>query len=213
MSRAFASAFVFAFASLASSSALADPSTVDPASAVERSPEPAAPPAAADEPASPAPSPTTARGIVGGGLSTASLFGVSSTAMHASLGVGVERGRAYIPVTLDLAIGQTRRELSAGEVKACVGVLGILGRVRLGAELGLGYGWLGRAPSSAGSHIGMYAIDLAALATLDVVDIGERRAIYLGVKPSVGARWGESVFALDHIAVAWRAGALAGARF
>ena len=47
----------------------------------------------------------------------------------------------------------------------------------------------------------------------DLFEIGERRAVYVGVKPSAGVRWGDSFFAWDHGAIAWRGTAAAGVRF
>ena len=198
-----------AAAALLASPALADPSAQEPVRVVVDSAAP--PPADAPRPR-PAPK-TTVRGIATGGISTAGLFGISSTAMHAGIGIGAEHGRLYAPMTLDVALGQTRSELSAGEVKLGAGIQGVVGPVRLGVGLDVGYAWIGRAPSSSGSHIGMYAIDAHAVATVDVVDIGDGRAIYVGVKPSLGLRWGESLFAFDHGAIAWRGAAMVGARF
>ena len=191
LSRTITLAFAFAFASLISSTAFA----IEPDA--ER----------------PAPSATTTRGIASGGISTASLFGVSSTAMHVGLGIGIEQGRFFVPLVLDVALGQTERGLGAGEIKVEGGVLGIVGPVRLGGGLDLGYGWIGRAPSSSSPHVGMYALDAFAMASVDLFDIGERRAVYLGLKPSIGVRWGESIFAWDHGVITWRGAAIAGVRF
>ena len=187
----FSIAFVFAFVSLVSSTAFA----------------------AEPDALRPAPTATTTRGIASGGISTANLFGVSSTAMHVGLGLGIEHGRFFVPLVLDVALGQTERELSAGEVEIGGGVMGIFGPVRLGGGLDLGYGWIGRAPSSSSPHVGMYGIDAFAQASVDLFDIGERRAVYLAVKPSIGVRWGESIFSWDHGAITWRGAAIAGVRF
>lgn len=75
------------------------------------------------------------------------------------------------------------------------GVQWVLGRVRLGGGLDLGYAWMGRAATSVGPHIGIDALDAFALATFDVIDLGDHRALYPGVRPSGGLRWGESFFA------------------
>jgi len=161
-------------------------------------------------PASPG---TVIRGSASAGASAASLFGISSTALHLDAGLGVDRGTVSVPVFMSVELGQTARGLSAGEVTIGAGAQAIVGRVRLGGGLDLGYGWIGRASTSSGSHIGVWALDAFALATVDVLDLGNRRALYLGVKPSLGLRWGEAFFAWGHGTDTWRGAALAGARF
>ncbi|CAN5920568.1 hypothetical protein BH11MYX4_BH11MYX4_13420 [soil metagenome] len=156
---------------------------------------------------------TVVRGLAGGGASVATLFGISSTALHLDAGVGIQKERSFFPLTVNAELGQTPNGLSAGEITAGAATQWVIGRARLGAGLDLGYGWIGRAPTSIGPHIGMYALDAFALATLDVIDLGDHRALYLGVRPSVGLRWGEGLFAWSHDAVTWRGAALTGIRF
>lgn len=151
------------------------------------------------------------RGLASGGASMASLFDVSSTAVHVDAGVGFEHRRLFVPVFVDAELGKTRGGLGVGEVTLSVGFQGILGRIRLGGGAAGGYGWLSRATSTA--TIGMFGLDAFALATVDLIDFGDRRAIYLGVKPSVGVRWGETFFAWGHGTLAWRGAAMAGVRF
>jgi len=186
----------------------------------EMPPEPAPPvvvvPATNEDRPAPTPvppKPSSVRGFVNGGASTASLFAVSSTAVHLGAGIGVESGRLFVPIMLDAELGQPPAGLGAGQVTLGIGFQGILGRVRLGGGADAGYGWITRASSSSLPHIGMYALDAFALATVDLFTLGERRAVYLGVKPSIGVRWGESFFAFDHGAVAYRATGLVGLRF
>ena len=169
--------------------------------------------AAQESPAERPPSVAIVRGLASGGASTASLFGISSTAVHLDAGIGVHKGNTFIPVTVNAELGQTPNGLSMGEVTLGAGVQWIVWRARIGAGLDLGYGWVGRAPTSMGPHIGMYALDGFALATIDLVDLGGHRAIYLGVRPSIGVRWGESFFSFSHDALTWRGTALTGIRF
>lgn len=167
----------------------------------------------APKPAPPAPA-VYVRGLAGGGASTASLFGISSSGGHLEGGLAVEQGHVFIPFLVNVEIGKTSGGLSAGEVTAGAGVMGVIAsRVRLGGGVDLGYGWLGRASTSIGSFVGMYALDAFLLGTVDLLEIGDHRAVYVGVKPSIGTRWGESFFAWDHGTVAWRGVATAGLRF
>ncbi len=193
-------------ASIASVSALAfaqDESGDAPATTEEDAPKPA--------PASPT---VYVRGLAGGGASTASLFGIASSGGHLEGGLAVEHGHVFVPFLVNVEIGKTSGGLSAGEVTAGAGVMGVIAsRVRLGGGVDLGYGWLGRASTSIGSFVGMYALDAFLLGTVDLLEIGDHRAVYLGVKPSIGTRWGESFFAWDHGTVAWRGVATAGLRF
>lgn len=169
--------------------------------------------AAQESPVARPPSVAIVRGLASGGASTASLFGISSTAVHLDAGIGVHKENTFIPVTVNAELGQTPNGLSMGEITLGAGVQWVVWRVRLGGGLDVGYGWVGRAPTSVGAHIGMYALDGFALATVDLVDLGGRRALYLGVRPSIGIRWGESFFSFSHDALAWRGAALTGIRF
>ncbi len=165
---------------------------------------------------SPPPRPTSStvvRGLASGGASAASLFGISSTAVHLDAGVSVQKERSFFPITLNAELGKTTNGLSTGEITLGAGVQWVVWRARIGAGLDVGYGWIGRAPTSAGPPIGMYALDGFALATADLVELGDHRALYLGVRPSVGVRWGESFFAFSHDALAWRGAVLTGIRF
>jgi hypothetical protein len=154
------------------------------------------------------------RGLAGGGASTAALFGLRSNAVHLDGGLGVESKRLYIPIFLSAELGQTPGGLGAGEVTLGIGFLGIATeRLRVGGGVDAGYGWITRASTSTLPHIGMFGLDAFALATFDLFSIGDRRAVYIGVKPSVGVRWGESFFAWDHGTVAWRGAAMVGMRF
>lgn len=168
---------------------------------------------AQESPADRPPSTAVVHGLASGGASTASLFGISSTAVHLDAGIGVHKERSFVPVTVNAELGKTPNGLSMGEITLGAGAQWVIWRARIGAGLDVGYGWIGRAPTSVGPHIGMYALDGFALATIDLVDLGGERALYLGVRPSVGIRWGESFFAFSHDALAWRGAALTGIRF
>jgi hypothetical protein len=169
--------------------------------------------AAQESAARPEPPGTVLRGVASGGGSVATLFGISSTALHLDAGVGFQERHAFILVTANAELGRTPGRLSAGEITVSATVQRVFGRARLGGGIDLGYGWIGRAPTSDGPHIGMYALDAVALVTVDVIDLGEHRALYLGVRPSIGLRWGESFFAWGHETLTWRGAAVTGIRF
>jgi hypothetical protein len=156
---------------------------------------------------------TTVRALASGGASAATLFGIGSTAVHVDAGVAAQQGRWVYPFVLTADIGRTTHGLQTGEITLSGGAQRTFGRLRLGGGLDLGYGWIGRARTSTGPHIGMYALDAFLLATFDVIDLGDARAVYVGVRPSVGPRWGESFFAWGHGTTTWRGAAFAGLRF
>lgn len=131
-------------------------------------------------------SPTRVRGLasLGGGAST--MFGVPVTGMHADVGVTIERGRLALPIRLDADLGRTRAGLGSNEITTGTAILWVHHRLRLGGGCDAGYGWLTRARASSTPSIGMFALDAFALASFDLVDLEDNRAIYLAVKPSVG---------------------------
>ncbi len=206
-----------AFATIALASTLCsaqEPFIIEHEEEQDAEPAPLPPPAMPAESPPPKPRPLpSVRGLAAGGASTGSLFGLSSTGLHLEAGFGVESGRLFVPIQANLDHGRTPAGIGLGDVTLSVGMQGILGRVRLGGGLDAGYGWFTRADSSSTPHVSMWAADAFALATLDLIRIGEKRAVYIGVKPSVGVRWGESAFALGRAEPTLRAAAMAGLRF
>lgn len=157
------------------------------------------------------PKKTTVHGLVDGGASVATLFGVHSTAVHVGAGLGLETGRLFIPFGLDAEIGKSAGGLGMGDVTLGVGFQGIVGPLRLGGGFDGGYAWVTRTTEHA--IIGAYAVDAYGLATVDLFSPSEHGAIYIGLKPSMGLRWGESFFAFGHGTPTFRGAAVAGIRF
>jgi hypothetical protein len=153
------------------------------------------------------------RGIADAGLSASTMFGLSSTAQHGSIGLSAEREAVAFPVLVDLEFGKTSGGLTLGEVTVGAAALWTTGRFRLGGGVDGGYGWIERAPSSSLRSIEMFALDAFAVASFDVVDLDDRRAVFLSAKPSAGVRWGETFFAFGHGTLAFRGAISAGVRF
>jgi len=164
-----------------------------------------------DRPAPEPPKKNTVHGLVDGGGSVATLFGIRSTAVHVGAGMGLEKGRLFVPFGLDAEIGKSSGGLGMGDVTMGVGFQGIVGALRAGGGFDMGYAWITRTTEH--SFIGAYAVDAFALATVDLFAPSEHGALYIGLKPSVGLRWGESLFAFGHGTVTFRGAVVAGIRF
>ena len=173
----------------------------------------AAPPPAPDRPPVPPPRPLQVRGLVEAGVTTAEMLGLRSSGLHLGVGLGVDVPRAFVPLELDLDLGETRGGLRVVEVKASLGAQAKLGRLRLGGGGAAGMAVVTRAPGSGGGAIPSFALDLHGLASVDLVSAEDGRGVFLGVKPAVGVRWGDTFFAWGHGTWSLRGTALIGARF
>jgi hypothetical protein len=155
---------------------------------------------------------TFVRGYALGGVSDGGVFGIHSRSFHTGAGIDLQVQKVSIPIGLGVDFGETRAGLSAGKVALSGGVLGVMGRFRLGVGLELAHVWLSRPNTD--RTIGAIGGGPFALATVDVVDFGQARAFFAGVRPSASWLWGiEDVLAVDKGAPAWRVAVVAGFRF
>lgn len=155
---------------------------------------------------------TKIRGVVTAGGSAAEVLGLGSRTVHADVGFGIDRPRLFAPLLVDVQLGSSPNGLAIGEIKLGGAIQAVLGPARLGGGVELGYAWIGRT-TPAGGIVGSFVADAFALASLDAVSLGDRRAVFVALKPSVGMQWGDDVFAFGHAALAWRGTAMAGVRF
>ena len=178
---------------------------------------PAAPEAAPAEPPKPPPPrgvpSAKVHGLFEAGGTAAEMLGLRSTGLHLGAGIGVTPPRVFVPLELELDYGESRGGLRVVEVKGSAGLQGRFGRVRLGGGGAAGMGVVVRAPGSSGDAIPSFALDLYALASVDLVAAEDGRGLFLAAKPAIGVRWGDTFFAWGHGVPSVRGTVLAGLRF
>ena len=125
-------------------------------------------------------------GVVLGGASTSSLFGVGSAAGHASVGIVVGRaGLVRASFFADGDIGSTFGGLPMKDVTLSLPVLFVLGSVRLGLGPELTYMTLSRAPTSTLAPIAGLGIGLTGLVSVDLLRSEQDDALFVALRPQV----------------------------
>jgi len=160
------------------------------------------------------PAPTLVRGVVAGGASTGSVWGVSLTGFHGTAGFDVDHGHLTVPILLEADLGKTPTGLGTGQVALAVGAQAHLGRVRFGGGGEATYFWLSRVQGASMPAIDAIGFGLWAGASVDLFDFGGDRALALGVRGEVvGLRGPDSFFRFDRGIAAPRGAVTLAVRF
>lgn len=170
---------------------------------------------AEEEPApTPPPTPAFFRGWIAAGASAGEFWNIGTTSFHGTFGGNWDHGHLALPFTLEVDLGKTTAGLGTGQVALALAPQARIGRVRFGGGPEAGYFWLTRNAGASMPPVDAIGLGLCALASVDLVALGEDKAVSLLARGEVMyLRGPDSFFRFDRGTAAPRGSLALGVRF